>query len=168
VQTTAALTHKAGVERGEAEAPGLVGHPDGLRLISVPLVIALWWAWLDLNLGLHPYQQNAGNRCARRRSRRSRLTVEVQVMCSHCVLLCVLTLRSDPGAPTAAVGSAGERSRDLTYVSASSAKSHNGKVSAARTARSGRMMSVRVSGKPISGQAQTSVSSPSTGSGVSQ
>jgi hypothetical protein len=29
------------------------------------------------------------------------------------------------------------------------------------------MMSVRVSGSPISGQAQTSVSSPSTGSGVS-
>jgi hypothetical protein len=52
--------------------------------------------------------------------------------------------------------------------SASSAKSHNGKVSAARTARSGRMMPVRVSGRPISGQAQTSVSSPSTGSGVSQ
>jgi hypothetical protein len=54
------------------------------------------------------------------------------------------------------------------YVPASSAKSHSGKVSAARTARSGRMMSVRISGRPISGQAQTSVSSPSTGSGVSQ
>jgi len=49
-----------------------------------------WWACQDLNLGPHPYQQNAGNRCATRRSRRSRPTVEVEVMCSHRVQLCAL------------------------------------------------------------------------------
>jgi hypothetical protein len=43
-----------------------------------------------LNLGPHPYQQNAGNRCAKRRSRRSHSTVEVAVMCSHSVQLCAL------------------------------------------------------------------------------
>jgi hypothetical protein len=46
-----------------------------------------------LNLRLHPYQQNAGNRCAKRRSRRSRTTVEVEVMCSHRVQLCALIVR---------------------------------------------------------------------------
>jgi GrpB-like predicted nucleotidyltransferase (UPF0157 family) len=54
------------------------------------------------------------------------------------------------------------------YACDSPATSHSGKASAARTARSGRMMSVRVSGRPISGQAQTRLSSPSAGSGVSQ
>ena len=33
------------------------------------------WAWLDLNQRPHPYQLNAGNRCAAGRSRRSRPTV---------------------------------------------------------------------------------------------
>jgi hypothetical protein len=55
-----------------------------------------------------------------------------------------------------------------TYPSASSVKSHNENVSAARTARSARTMSVSVFGRPISGQAHTRVSSPSGGSGVSQ
>ena len=49
-----------------------------------------WWACQDLNLGPHPDQQNAGNRCAKRRSRRSRPTVEAEVMCSHRVQLCAL------------------------------------------------------------------------------
>jgi hypothetical protein len=40
-----------------------------------------------LNQRPHPYQQNAGNRCAKRRSRRSRSTVEAKVMCSHRVQL---------------------------------------------------------------------------------
>ena len=44
-----------------------------------------------MNLGPHPYQQNAGNRCAKRRSRRSRPTVEVEVMCSRGVQLCALS-----------------------------------------------------------------------------
>jgi hypothetical protein len=43
-----------------------------------------------LNLGPHPYQQNAGNRCAKRRSRRSLLTVVAEVMCSQRVQLCAL------------------------------------------------------------------------------
>jgi excisionase family DNA binding protein len=54
------------------------------------------------------------------------------------------------------------------YPSASSAKSHRAKAAAARTASSGRMRSTWVSGSPISGQPQTRVSRPSTGSGVSQ
>jgi hypothetical protein len=49
-----------------------------------------WWACQDLNLGPHPYQQNAGNRCAKRHSPRSRSTVEAEVMCSHRVQLCAL------------------------------------------------------------------------------
>ena len=52
-----------------------------------------WWACQDLNLGPHPYQQNAGNRCAKRRSRRSRSTVGAEVKCSHSVQLCALTAR---------------------------------------------------------------------------
>jgi hypothetical protein len=38
-----------------------------------------WWACQDLNLGPHPYQQSTGNRCATRRSRRSRSTVGAEV-----------------------------------------------------------------------------------------
>jgi hypothetical protein len=53
-----------------------------------------WWACQDLNLGPHPYQQNAGNRCAKRPFRRSRPTVEGEVMCSHRVQLCALVLPS--------------------------------------------------------------------------
>src|SRR5215207_8000655 len=50
----------------------------------------VWWACQDLNLGPHPYQQNAGNHCAKRRSCRSRSTVEAEVMWSHRVQLCAL------------------------------------------------------------------------------
>ena len=39
----------------------------------------VWWAWLDLNQRPHPYQQNAGNRCANGRFCRSRSTVEAEV-----------------------------------------------------------------------------------------
>jgi hypothetical protein len=49
-----------------------------------------WWACQDLNLGPHPYQLNAGNRCANRRSRRSRPTVDANVMRSIGVQVCVL------------------------------------------------------------------------------
>jgi hypothetical protein len=52
------------------------------------------WACQDLNLGPHPYQQNAGNRCAEGRFPRSRPTVEARVMCSHRVQLCVLIVHS--------------------------------------------------------------------------
>ena len=40
----------------------------------------VWWACQDLNLGPHPYQQNAGNRYANRHSRRSCPTVEGEVI----------------------------------------------------------------------------------------
>ena len=43
----------------------------------------VWWAWLDLNQRPHPYQENAGNRCAEHHSRRSHSTVEAEVMCCH-------------------------------------------------------------------------------------
>jgi hypothetical protein len=36
-----------------------------------------------LNQRPHPYQQNAGNRCANDRIRRSRSTVDAEVMCSR-------------------------------------------------------------------------------------
>jgi hypothetical protein len=41
-------------------------RPSGLRKrrLAFPLVMGLWWAWEDLNLRPHPYQQNAGNRWA--------------------------------------------------------------------------------------------------------
>jgi hypothetical protein len=50
-------------------------------------------ARVRMNLGPHPYQQNAGNRCDRRHSCRSRPTVEPKVMCSDRVQLCALILR---------------------------------------------------------------------------
>jgi hypothetical protein len=49
-----------------------------------------WWACQDLNLGPHPYQLNAGNRCADRHSCRSRPTVGAQGMRSISVLVCVV------------------------------------------------------------------------------
>jgi hypothetical protein len=49
-----------------------------------------------LNLRLHPYQQNTGNRCAHGRFRRSRSTVEAAVKCSHRVQLNALITRLDP------------------------------------------------------------------------
>jgi hypothetical protein len=53
-----------------------------------------WWACQDLNLGPHPYQLNAGNRCADRRSRRSRPTVDAKGMRSIGALVCVLFIAS--------------------------------------------------------------------------
>jgi hypothetical protein len=80
---------------------------------------ALWWAWEDLNLRLHPYQQNAGNRCANRRSRRSRPTVRGEVMCSHRVQLCALIL-----APTPEVQQAIQHSARAHHVVHDSLPSH--------------------------------------------
>jgi hypothetical protein len=48
------------------------------------------WACQDLNQRPHPYQQNAGNRCAKHRSRRSHSTGEAEVVCSRRVQLCAL------------------------------------------------------------------------------
>src|SRR4029450_4030620 len=49
-----------------------------------------WWACQDLNLGPHPYQLNAGNRCAHRRFPRSCPTVGAKGMRSISPLVCVL------------------------------------------------------------------------------
>src|SRR5215216_4843270 len=49
-----------------------------------------WWAWEDLNLRPHPYQLNAGNRCANRPFPSSRPTVGAQGMRSISPLVCVL------------------------------------------------------------------------------
>jgi hypothetical protein len=54
------------------------------------------WACQDLNLGPHPYQLNAGNRCADRPFPRSRPTVRAQGMRSIGPLVCVLTARPGP------------------------------------------------------------------------
>ena len=48
-----------------------------------------WWACQDLNLGPHPYQLNAGNRCAHRPFPRSRATVRAKGMRSISPLVCV-------------------------------------------------------------------------------
>jgi hypothetical protein len=48
-----------------------------------------WWAWLDLNQRPHPYQLNAGNRCADRHFCRSRSTVGVEGNRSIRPLVCV-------------------------------------------------------------------------------
>jgi hypothetical protein len=48
------------------------------------------WAWLDLNQRPHPYQLNAGNRCAHRRFPRSCATVRAEGMRSNGPLVCVL------------------------------------------------------------------------------
>jgi hypothetical protein len=46
-----------------------------------------------LNLGPHPCQQNAGNRCAKRPFPHWRSTVETEVMCSQRVQLCAVVRR---------------------------------------------------------------------------
>jgi hypothetical protein len=55
-----------------------------------------WWAWEDLNLRPHPYQLNAGNRCAHRPFPRSRSTVGAQGMRSIGPLVCLLTIAPAP------------------------------------------------------------------------
>jgi hypothetical protein len=40
----------------------------------------VWWAWLDLNLGPHPYQVSRAKRCADRRFPRSSLSVRGEGM----------------------------------------------------------------------------------------
>ena len=57
--------------------------------MAFPLVTAGKWAWEDLNLRPHPYQLNAGNRCANRPFPRSRPTVRAKGMRSISSLVCV-------------------------------------------------------------------------------
>jgi hypothetical protein len=54
------------------------------------------WAWEELNLRLHPYQQSTGNRCADGCFRRSRATVGVEVKCSNSLQLSALPTRPEP------------------------------------------------------------------------
>jgi len=56
---------------------------------------AEWWAWEDLNLRLHPYQQSTGNRCAAGRFSRSRSTVGVKVKWSNGLKLSALATRPE-------------------------------------------------------------------------
>src|SRR5213592_633985 len=58
----------------------------------------------ELNLRLHPYQQNAGNCCAKRHFGWSRSTVEAEVICSHPVQLCALIVRLASVALPSALG----------------------------------------------------------------
>src|SRR4029453_597727 len=46
----------------------------------------VWWAWEDLNLRLHPYQQSRAHRHATLRFPRSRVTVRGEVM--RCSKVC--------------------------------------------------------------------------------
>src|SRR4029450_849361 len=81
------------VQRRRAEAAAI--ERDHGR--AFPQVNAVSWAWLDLNQRPHPYQLNAGNRCADRRFPRSAPTVGAQGMRSISVLVCVVrTLRLEP------------------------------------------------------------------------
>jgi hypothetical protein len=58
-------------------------------LASVSAGQGRWWAWEDLNLRPHPYQLNAGNRCADHPFRRSRSTVRAKGMRSIGAQVCV-------------------------------------------------------------------------------
>ena len=69
---------QAGSERSRLAAGSALTCDDG------------WWACQDLNLGPHPYQLNAGNRCADRPFPRSRPTVRAKVIGSPSAKLCVL------------------------------------------------------------------------------
>ena len=51
--------------------------------IGVSLVMALWWACQDLNLGPHPYQQSRAKRCADRPFSRSPPSVKGEGMRSN-------------------------------------------------------------------------------------
>jgi hypothetical protein len=62
--------------------------------------MAVWWACQDLNLGPHPYQLNAGNRCADRPFCRWRSTVRAKGMRSISPLVCVLMCTTTVAAET--------------------------------------------------------------------
>jgi hypothetical protein len=62
-----------------------------------------WWAWEDLNLRLHPYQQSRAYRYATLRFRRSLATVRGQVMRSN------VPAQPAHGQDAAAAGRVGEQ-----------------------------------------------------------
>jgi hypothetical protein len=83
------MRSESAVRRRPAESAAMNETTEECFRSSNPV----WWAWLDLNQRPHPYQQNAGNRCAAGRFRRSRPTVKVEVKCSHRVQLDALATR---------------------------------------------------------------------------
>ena len=70
---------------------------SGTSECTKPCSKRIRWAREELNLRPLPCQQNPGNRCAKRRSCRSRPTVDAQVKCSHSLKLNALPTR--PGVP---------------------------------------------------------------------
>jgi hypothetical protein len=90
-----------GEHAGMRSPTAMRGRPTGAvasertPLACLPRSKVVQWAWLDLNQRPHPYQLNAGNRCADHRLRRSRTTVGVKGMRSIGAQVCVLLWRSD-------------------------------------------------------------------------
>jgi hypothetical protein len=74
---------QAGSERARLAAGSALTCDDG------------WWACQDLNLGPHPYQQSAGNRCADGCFRRSHSPVGAEVKCSNDLQLSALPTRQE-------------------------------------------------------------------------
>jgi hypothetical protein len=72
-------------------------------LAVFPLVRAGWWAWEELNLRLHPYQQSSAYRYATLRFRRWCATVKGQVMRSK------IPARPAHGQDAAAAGRVGDQ-----------------------------------------------------------
>jgi hypothetical protein len=73
---------RSGVSTGMACGPDAAQADGGRSRLAVGSAVTWgngWWACQDLNLGPHPYQQNAGNRCAEGRFPWSRSTVEAKV-----------------------------------------------------------------------------------------
>jgi hypothetical protein len=90
--SAAGMCSETAVGRRRAEATAIEETTNERFRSSTPVK----WAWLDLNQRPHPYQLNAGNRCADRPFRRSRSTVRVKGMRSIGVQVCVLPWRRDP------------------------------------------------------------------------
>jgi hypothetical protein len=84
--------HPLGVPAGMGCGPSAAQAGSGRSRLVVGSAVTWgngWWACQDLNLGPHPYQLNAGNRCAHRPFPRSRLTVRTKGMRSISPLVCV-------------------------------------------------------------------------------
>jgi hypothetical protein len=83
-----------GFKQAIPQTPSPTGHsaswePKRRRTALPQLNPRVSWAWLDLNQRPHPYQLNAGNRCAHRPFPRSRPTVRAKGMSSIRPLVCV-------------------------------------------------------------------------------
>jgi hypothetical protein len=80
------MRSETAVRRRLTEATTIEGTTGERSRRSTPVL----WAWLDLNQRPHPYQLNAGNRCAHRPFRRSRPTVRAEGMRSIGTPVCAL------------------------------------------------------------------------------